>query len=441
MTDSRKKILAIVGRPNVGKSTLFNRLLGNRRTIVEDVPGVTRDRIYADASWEDCEYILIDTGGLLPDANTEVEKGVQLMARLAMEEADAVLFLMDGRLGFVGHDKEVFDLLRKSEKPVFPVINKIDGPKQENDIFEFFNLGVDKLYPISAQHKLGVGDLMDDVALHLQHQPLSDEEDSEIRKIAVVGRPNVGKSSLVNKLLGYERVLVDEIPGTTRDSVDTMLLKDGNPYLLIDTAGIRRKSRISFKIEKFSVVESLKSIDRSDIALIIIDAIEGATDQDKRVAGFVHDKGKGAVILINKWDLVEKDNETAGKFATKVLEDMKQIDYAPLIFISAISGKNMHRIFTTVETVLEERRKRIATGELNDFFEAIKNDHSPPLFRGNTVKLFYITQVAKSPPRFLVFTNNPKGIKTSYKRYIVNSLRDKYGFSGTPIKISFRKRE
>jgi GTPase len=441
MVDSRKKILAIVGRPNVGKSTLFNRLLGNRRTIVEDVPGVTRDRIYADASWEDCEYILIDTGGLLPDANTEVEKGVQLMARLAMEEADAVLFLMDGRLGFVGHDKEVFDLLRKSEKPVFPVINKIDGPKQENDIFEFFNLGVDKLYPISAQHKLGVGDLMDDVALHLQHQLLSDEEDSEIRKIAVVGRPNVGKSSLVNKLLGYERVLVDEIPGTTRDSVDTMLLKDGNPYLLIDTAGIRRKSRISFKIEKFSVVESLKSIDRSDIALIIVDAIEGATDQDKRVAGFVHDKGKGAIILINKWDLVEKDNETAGKFATKVLEDMKQIDYAPLIFISAISGKNMHRIFPTVETVLEERRKRIATGELNDFFEAIKNDHSPPLFRGNAVKLFYITQVAKSPPRFLVFTNNPKGIRTSYKRYIVNRLRDKYGFSGTPIKISFRKRD
>ena len=439
--NSRKKILAIVGRPNVGKSTLFNRLLGNRRAIVEDVPGVTRDRIYADASWEDCEYILIDTGGLLPDANTEVERGVQLMARLAMEEADAVLFLMDGRLGYVGHDKEGFDLLRKSEKPVFPVINKIDGPKQENDIYEFFNLGVDKLYPISAQHKIGVGDLMDDVALHLQHQPLSDEEDSEIRKIAVVGRPNVGKSSLVNKLLGYERVLVDEIPGTTRDSVDTMLLKDGNPYLLIDTAGIRRKSRISFIIEKFSVVESLKSIDRADIALIIIDAEEGATDQDKRVAGFVHDKGKGAIILINKWDIVEKDNETAGKFATQVLEDMKQIDYAPLIFISAISGKNMHRIFPTVENVLKERSKRIVTGELNAFFETIKKDHSPPLFRGNVVKLFYITQVAKSPPRFLVFTNNPKGIRVSYQRYIVNRLRDQYGFSGTPIKISFKKRD
>ncbi len=377
----------------------------------------------------------------MSDADTEIEKGVQLMARLAMEEADAVIFLMDGRLGIAPHDKEVFDILRRSEKPVFPVINKIDGPKQENDIYEFYNLGVDKLYPISAQHKIGIGDLMDDVALHLTYKPLSDEEDSEIRKIAVVGRPNVGKSSLVNKLLGYERVLVDEIPGTTRDSVDTMVFRNGNPYLLIDTAGIRRKSRISFIIEKFSVVESLKSIDRSDIALIIIDALEGATDQDKRVAGFVHDKGKGAIILINKWDLIEKDNETAGKFATKVLEDMKQIDYAPLILISAISGKNMHRIFPTVEAVLEERRKRIVTGELNAFFETIKKDHSPPLFRGNVVKLFYITQVAKAPPRFLVFTNNPKGIRVSYERYIVNRLRDKYGFSGTPIKIYFRKRD
>lgn len=441
MTTSRKKILAIVGRPNVGKSTLFNRLLGSRRAIVEDIPGVTRDRIFADARWEDSEYILMDTGGLLPDAGTEVEKGVQLMARLAVEEADAVIFLMDGRQGLHPHDKEVFNLLRKSDKPTFPVVNKIDGPKQEKELYDFYGLGVENLYPITAQHNIGIGDLMEDVVVHLALEPSEKDQDTRVKKIAVVGRPNVGKSSLVNKILGYERVLVDEVPGTTRDSIDTMILRDGNPYLIIDTAGIRRKSRISFKVEKFSVVESLKSIDRADVALILIDALEGVTDQDKRVAGFVHEKGKGAVILINKWDLISKDNETAGKYAISTLEDMKQIAYAPLIFVSAVTGKNLHRVFPAVESVLAQRAKRIGTGELNSFFEAVKGDHSPPLYRGREVKLYYVTQTGISPPRFVVFTNNPKGIKPSYERYLVNRLRERYDFSGTPIKIYFRKRD
>ncbi len=441
MAAPRKKILAIVGRPNVGKSTLFNRLLGSRRAIVEDIPGVTRDRIYADASWDDCEYILMDTGGLLPKAETEIEKGVDMMARLAVEEADAVIFLMDGREGLHPNDSDVFNILRRSGKPVFPVVNKIDGPRQEGDLYEFYALGVDNLYPVSAQHKIGVGGLMDDVVKHLTLEPEGEDEDPKIKKVAVVGRPNVGKSSLVNRLLGYERVLVDEVPGTTRDSVDTVIVRNATPYLIIDTAGIRRKSRITFRVEKFSVVESLKSIDRADVALIMLDAMEGATDQDKRVAGFVHEKGKGAVILLNKWDLVEKDNETAGKYALEILEDMKQIAYAPLIFISATAGKNLHRIFPAVDTVLKERSKRIVTGELNSFFETIKREHSPPLHRGREVKLFYITQAGKSPPRFVVFTNNPRGIKPSYERYIVNRLRERYGFSGTPIKIHFKKRD
>ncbi|MBN1573830.1 MAG: ribosome biogenesis GTPase Der [Deltaproteobacteria bacterium] len=441
MTAQRKKILAIVGRPNVGKSTLFNRLLGSKRAIVEDIPGVTRDRIYAEASWDDCVYILMDTGGLLPKTETVIEKGVDTMARLAVEEADVVLFLMDGREGLHPNDSDVFGILRRSGKPVFPVVNKIDGPRQEGDLYEFYGLGVDNLYPVSAQHKLGIGGLMDDVVEHLTSEKATEDQDPRIKRVAVVGRPNVGKSSLVNRLLGYERVLVDEVPGTTRDSVDTKIVKDGNPYIIIDTAGIRRKSRISFIVERFSVVESLKSIDRSDVALIMLDALEGATDQDKRVAGFVHEKGKGAVILVNKWDLIEKDNETAGRHAVSILEDMKQIAYAPLIFISAVTGKNLHRIFSAVDSVFEERGKRIVTAELNSFFETVKKEHSPPFHRGREVKLYYITQVGKSPPRFVIFTNNPKGIKPSYERYIVNRLRERYGFSGTPIKVFFRKRD
>ena len=440
---NRKKVLAIVGRPNVGKSTLFNRLLKGKRTIVDDVPGVTRDRIYADAVWDDVEYILVDTGGFMPDAETEIAKGVHLMAEVAIEEADAIILMMDVRDGINPNDKDVFDFLRRQNKSklIYPVVNKVDGPKQENDVYEFYSLGVEKIYPISAQHNLGVGDLMDDVVCDFRGEGEIDHVDIDAVKIAIVGRPNVGKSSILNRIIGYDRVLVNEEPGTTTDSVDTLIYNNGNPYLFIDTAGIRRKSRISLLLEKFSVLESLKSIDRADIALIIIDATLGVTDQDSRVAGFVHNKGKGAIILVNKWDLVEKDETTAGRHAKDVREDLRNINYAPIIFTSAVSGKNIHRIFETVEGVLENRDRRIPTAELNSIFEKIKMDHSPGLYRGKTVKLYYITQIEKSPPTFLVFTNHPKGIKAAYERYIVNRLREEYDFSGTPLRIFFRKRE
>ncbi len=438
-----KKVLAIVGRPNVGKSTLFNRLLKGKRAIVDDVPGVTRDRIYADAVWDGVEYILVDTGGFMPDAETEIARGVHLMAEVAIEEADAIIFLMDVRDGLNPNDKDVFDFLRRRNKSqlIYPVVNKVDGPKQENDVYEFYSLGVEKIYPISAQHNLRVGDLLDDVIEDFKDEGEREQIDIQAVKIAIVGRPNVGKSSILNRIIGYNRVLVHEDPGTTTDSVDTLIYNNGNPYLFIDTAGIRRKSRISLLLEKFSVLESLKSIDRTDIALIIIDATLGVTDQDSRVAGFVHDKGKGSIILVNKWDLIEKDETTAGKHAILVREDLKKISYAPILFTSALSGKNLHRIFETAEEVLKNRERRIPTAELNNLFEKIKMDHHPGLYRGKMVKLYYITQIEKSPPTFLIFTNHPKGIKPAYERYIVNRLREEYDFSGTPLRIFFRKRE
>lgn len=436
----RKRILAIVGRPNVGKSTLFNRLVRGKKAIVEDVPGVTRDRLYADARWDGREFVLVDTGGFVPDADSKIGRGVHLMAEVAVEEADAVIFLMDARDGLMPDDMEAYRYLRRSEKPIYPVVNKVDGPKQEDTIYDFYSLGVDKIYSISAQHKLGIGELMDDVIGHLTGKTESIEK-GDMARVAIVGRPNVGKSSLLNKLLGSPRVLVDEVPGTTRDSIDTIIHRDKRPYILTDTAGIRRKSRITLSLEGFSVFASLKSIDRSDVALVMLDASEGPTVQDQRIARFVHDKGKGAVILVNKWDIVLKDEKTAGKYASDIEEDMRPIGYAPIIFTSTVTGKNLNRIFPAIDAVLNNREMRIPTPKLNSFFEEIKKSHSPGLHRGREIKLYYITQAEKSPPTFIVFTNNPKAIKPAYERYIMNSLRDRYDFSGTPIRIIFKMRK
>ncbi len=435
-----KKVLAIVGRPNVGKSTLFNRLLKRERAIVEDVPGVTRDRIYADARYDDKEYLLVDTGGLLPGAETEMTKDIHMMAEIAVTEADVVIFLMDARQGLSPIDKEIYDYLRKAHKKIYAVVNKVDSTKQENDVFEFYALGAEKIYPISAEHNIGIGDLMDDVSRGFSEEPSDERMRADIKKIAIVGRPNVGKSSLLNKILGYERVLVSEIPGTTRDSIDTLISRNGKDYVLIDTAGIRRKSKVLARIERFSVLMSFKSIDRADIALIMLDASEGPTDQDAKVAGFVHDKGKGAVIVVNKWDLVTRSEKTAREYAERVKEELPHISYAPIIFTSALTGKNFQQIFAAVDTVLENRRRKIGTGELNAFFEDIKRHYSPGVYRGKEVKIYYVTQTGTPPPTFLIFSNYPKGIKPSYRRYVINRIRERFNFVGTPIRLVFKAR-
>jgi GTP-binding protein len=436
----RKKVIAIVGRPNVGKSTLFNRLLGTRRAIVQDVPGVTRDRLYADARYDDRDYILIDTGGLLPGAESEMTRGIHTMAEIAVGEADAVIFLMDAREGLSPVDRDIYRYLRKSGKPVYPVANKVDGPKQDNEVFEFYALGVPKVYPVSAQHKIGITDLMDEVMEDFSEEGEGEEAPAQAKRIAIVGRPNVGKSSLLNKILGYERVLVSETPGTTRDPVDTPITVAGRPFILVDTAGIRRKSRILHAVERLSVLKSLTSIDRCDVALLMLDAAEGATDQDAKVAGFIDEKGKGVVILVNKWDLVEKDEKTADTYARDLREDLHHVAYAPIIFTSALTGKNVHRIFSAVRTVLENRERSIGTGELNVFFDEIKHDHSPGVYRGRPVKIYYATQAGTSPPTVILFSNYPQGIKPSYARYITNRMRERFRFEGTPIRLVFKGR-
>jgi GTPase len=438
---ARKKIIAIVGRPNVGKSTLFNRLIGKSKSIVENFPGVTRDRLYADARYNGTEYILTDTGGLLPGSESEVTYGVHAMAEVAVREADAVIFLMDVREGLSPIDREIYTYLLKEDKRIYPAVNKADGPKQDNDVFEFYGLGATKIYSISAQHNLGVDELMDAVIGDIAS---SDDElypDDDITKIAIVGRPNVGKSSLLNKILGFDRALVSEIPGTTRDPIDSLVTRDGIPYLFIDTAGIRRKSKIFQRIERFSVLMSFKSIDRSDVTLLMLDGVEGPTDQDAKVAGFIHDKGKGVVILVNKWDLVKKDEKTTKDYAERLREELVQIAYAPIVFTSAVTGKNIHRIFSAIQMVLTERSKRIATGELNTFLQEIKSRHSPGVFRGREVKLFYATQVGSAPPTFIVFTNYPKGITKNYERYMLNCFRDRYGLTGNPVRFVFKARQ
>ena len=436
-----KRIVAIVGRPNVGKSTLFNRIVGTRRAIVEDEPGVTRDRIYADARWDDTEFTLVDTGGFMPDADTVIGRGVHEMAEMAIEESDIILFLMDAREGIRPDDAEIFNSLRKNEKPVFALVNKVDGPRQESDMYEFYQLGMDTLYAVSAQHNIGISDVMDDVAFALKGMATEHPSEApDAPRIAIVGRPNVGKSSLLNRLTGYGRSLVDDTPGTTRDAIDTLVYADERPYVLIDTAGIRRKSRISLAVEKFSVFASLRSIDRADAALLLLDAQEGPTDQDVRIARLIEDKGVASVILVNKWDLVEKDERTAGTFALRVQDEMKNVSHSPIIFISAKGGKNTHRIYPAVNSVIANRNRRIPTGELNSFFDIISSEHSPGLYRGKSVKIYYITQTSMAPPTFVLFSNHPRGIKPAYHRFIINRLRDAYDFSGTPIRLYHRKR-
>lgn len=435
-----KPIVAIVGRPNVGKSTLFNRLLGHRRAMVDDTPGVTRDRNYANITRFDKPFILIDTGGFEPVTDDRLLQQMREQSKLAIDEADVILFMMDARSGLTPADIEVAGMLRRVKKPVFYVVNKVDGDKLENESAEFYSLGVGELYTISAEHNRGVNDLVENL---LGVFPPADPRESseELTRIAVVGRPNVGKSSLVNRLLGFERVVANPTPGTTRDSVDTLFMCNKKPYLLIDTAGIRRKGKTTEKLEKYSVVDSLRSIERADVVLMVINAEDGITEQDERIAGYVHEAGRGCVFVVNKWDTLPKDNATFGSYTTRIRDEFKYLSYAPIVFVSAATGQRIGKIMTTVDEVMEQYVRRVSTADLNRVFSEATEAHHAPLAHGRRVKFYFSTQVSIRPPSFVVFTNQPESIHFSYERYIINRFREAFGFNGVPLRLMFRGRD
>ena len=435
-----KPLVALVGRPNVGKSTLFNRLLGHRRAMVADTPGVTRDRNYALITRFDKPFVLIDTGGFEPVTEDRLLQQMREQSRLAMEEADVIIFMMDGRGGLTPADIEVAEMLRRVSKPVLYVVNKVDGEKLENDSVDFYTLGVENLYTISAEHNRGIYDLMDDLMNLL---PADDSSDSseDLTKIAVVGRPNVGKSSLVNRLLGFERVVANPTAGTTRDSVDTLFTRNKKPYLLIDTAGIRRKGKTTEKLEKYSVVDALRGIERADVVLVVLDALEGVTEQDERIAGYVHEAGKSCVFVVNKWDALPKNNATFGIYVDKVRTGFKYLAYAPIVFVSAKTGQRTGSIIESVDDVMEQYCRRVSTSDLNRVFSEATSSHHAPLSHGRRVKFYFTTQVGTRPPTFVVFTNQPDNIHFSYERYLVNQFREAFGFNGTPLRLIFRGRD
>lgn len=435
-----RPIVAIVGRPNVGKSTLFNRILGKRKAIVDDMPGVTRDRNYGQVDRYGVPFTLIDTGGFEPASEDRLLQQMREQSQLAMEEADVILLVMDAREGLTPADLEVAGMLRRVEKPVFFLLNKVEGEKQEAGLGEFYALGVERFYPVSAEHNRGIDDLMEDVTAAFPRKGGGDEEEGTTR-IAVVGRPNVGKSSLVNRLLGFERVVANPVPGTTRDSVDSYFTCNRKRYLLIDTAGIRRKGKISLKVEKYSAVDALRSIERADVALIVINAEEGVTEQDARIAGYACEAGRACILVVNKWDLLSKDNSTLGKFVERLRTDLKYLSYAPIVFVSALSGQRTGKIMETVEEVMSQYGRRVTTSELNRVFKEAVAAHHHPLHQGRRVKFYYTTQVGTRPPCFAVFTNCPEGIAESYERYLANRLREAFGFSGTPLRFLFKGRE
>jgi len=435
-----KPIIAIVGRPNVGKSTLFNRLVGRRKAMVDDMPGVTRDRNYAEVKRFDVPFILVDTGGFEPETSDKLLQQMREQSRFAMEEADLILFVMDARDGLTPADSEVVEMLRRINKPVFYIINKVDGDSQESATGDFYCLGIDHIYTVSAEHNRGIGDLMDDVLARVPRE-LEREVEEELTRVAVVGRPNVGKSTLVNRLLGYERVVANPTAGTTRDAVDTRFTVNKKPYLLIDTAGIRRKGKTVEKVEKYSVMDALRSIERADVVLIVLSAEEGVTEQDSKIAGYAYEAGRGCIFVVNKWDTVTKDNSSVAKFSEEIRRCFKYLPFAPILFISAATGQRTGKIIAEVDLVMEQFTKRVSTGELNRIFtQAIEENHAP-LDQGKRVKFYYATQVGVKPPSFVVFTNRPEGIYFSYERYLMNKFREAFGFNGTPLKLIFRGRD
>jgi len=436
-----KPIIAIIGRPNVGKSTLFNRITRSKDALVDDHPGVTRDRHYADASWNDIEFTLVDTGGFTE--GDDFAEQIRFQVRQAIADADVVLLLLDGKEGFSPFDRDVIDILRTVAKPVFYAVNKIDGAEQEVMLSDFYQLGIDELYPLSAEHRYGLNDLLDDVVDALDEfvDDPTDESDSQMIRLAVVGRPNVGKSSLINRVLGEKRLLVSDIPGITRDAIDSVCKMNGKSYLLVDTAGIRRKGKVTRKLEKFSIIKALRSLDRCDVALIVIDAAEGVTDQDIAVAGYAYDRGCGCILLLNKWDLVDKDSHTVKLYYERLREQAKFLSFAPAITISALTGQRVTKVFKLVDEVYEQYQRRIGTGQLNKIFEQAIEKNEPSLHRGRRIKFYYAAQISAKPPTIVCFVNYPQAVHFSYQRYLINQLREQAGLDSTPIRLILRQRE
>ncbi len=436
-----KPIVAIVGRPNVGKSTLFNALAGERISIVKDTPGVTRDRIYADVTWLNYAFTMIDTGGIEPESKDAMLRHMREQAEIAIASADVIVFLVDVRQGLVDADNKVADMLRRSGKPVILAVNKVDSfEKFMADVYEFYNLGLGDPIPVSAASMLGFGDLLEEVVKHFDESAKDEEEDTRPR-IAIVGKPNVGKSSIVNRLLGENRVIVSDIAGTTRDAVDTTVTHGGKEYIFIDTAGLRRKSKIKEELERFSIIRTVSAVERADVAVIVIDAGEGVTEQDAKIAGIAHERGKGIIVAVNKWDSIEKDDKTIYRHQEKIREILSFMPYADIIFISAMTGQRINKLFDEIEKVIENQNKRIGTGVLNEIMMEATAMQQPPSDKGKRLKLFYITQVSVKPPTFVIFVNNKELMHFSYVRYLENKIREAFGFDGTSLKFIIRERK
>lgn len=436
-----KPVVAIVGRPNVGKSTLFNALAGEMISIVKDTPGVTRDRIYADVTWLDKEFTMIDTGGIEPDSKDVILSQMREQAQIAIDTADVIIFITDVRQGLVDADSKVADMLRRSGKPVVLVVNKVDNfDKFMPDVYEFYNLGIGDPVPISASSRLGLGDMLEAVVSHFPDGSAEEEEDDRPR-IAIVGKPNVGKSSIINRLLGENRVIVSDIAGTTRDAIDTAIVHNGKEYVFIDTAGLRRKSRIKEELERYSIIRTVTAVERADVVLMVIDATEGVTEQDAKIAGIAHERGKGVIIVVNKWDAIEKNDRTMREYEKDIRHVLSYMPYAEIMYVSALTGQRLNKLYDMIDMVIENQTLRIATGVLNEIMAEAVAMQQPPSDKGKRLKLYYITQVSVKPPTFVIFVNDKELMHFSYTRYLENKIREAFGFRGTSLKFFIRERK
>lgn len=436
-----KPVVAIVGRPNVGKSTLFNALAGEMISIVKDTPGVTRDRIYADVSWLDKEFTLIDTGGIEPESKDVILSQMREQAQIAIDTADVIIFLTDVRQGLVDADSKVADMLRRSDKPVVLVVNKVDHfEKFMTDVYEFYNLGIGDPMPVSSASRLGIGDMLDEVIKYFP-EGAGEEEDDDRPRVAIIGKPNVGKSSIINKLLGEQRVIVSDIAGTTRDAIDTDIVYNGKEYVFIDTAGLRRKSKIKEELERYSIIRAVSAVERADVVLMVIDAVEGVTEQDAKIAGIAHERGKGIIIVVNKWDAIEKNDKTMREYENEVRRVLSFVPYAQIMYVSAQTGQRLFKLYDMIDMVIENQSMRVATGVLNEIMTEAVAMQQPPSDKGKRLKLYYITQVSVKPPTFVIFVNDRELMHFSYTRYLENKIREAFGFRGTSLKFFIRERK
>ena len=436
-----KPVVAIVGRPNVGKSTLFNALAGEMISIVKDTPGVTRDRIYADVSWLDKEFTLVDTGGIEPESKDIILSQMREQAQIAIDTADVIIFLTDVRQGLVDADSKVAEMLRKSAKPVVLVVNKVDSfEKFMTDVYEFYNLGIGDPMPVSSASRLGIGDMLDEVVKYFP-EGAGEEEDDDRPRVAIVGKPNVGKSSIINKLLGEQRVIVSDIAGTTRDAIDTDIVHNGKEYVFIDTAGLRRKSKIKEELERYSIIRAVSAVERADVVLMVIDAVEGVTEQDAKIAGIAHERGKGIIIVVNKWDAIEKNDKTMREYESEVRRVLSFMPYAQVMYVSALTGQRLAKLYDMIDMVIENQSLRVATGVLNEIMLEAVAMQQPPSDKGKRLKLYYITQVSVKPPTFVIFVNDKELMHFSYTRYLENKIREAFGFKGTSLKFFIRERK